>query len=141
MSGDSDTGGYRAAPVPHAAPRTGRVYTPEQLRVVERLRRLAYLLDARFRVPGTNIRVGLDGLLGLFPGIGDTATLGLSLHLIVEAQKLGVSRATTARMIGNVAIDYVVGLIPGLGDLFDIAFKANIRNLRLIGIEVGPAGR
>lgn len=112
-----------------------RVYTDDQRRVIARLARLAYLLDARFRVPGSEFRVGLDGLLGLIPGIGDTAALALSAYIIIEAQKLDVPAHVTARMIGNVALDFFVGTVPVLGDLFDFAFKANIRNLRLLGIE------
>ena len=110
-------------------------WTPEQQRVIERLRRLGHLLDSQFTVPGIGYRVGLDGLIGLVPGVGDTLTLALSAYIIIEAQKLNVSAATTARMIGNVLIDYVIGAIPVIGDLFDFAFKANQRNLRLLGIE------
>ena len=99
---------------------------------IERLQRLARLLDSQFEVPGTGIRVGLDGLLGLIPGIGDTAAALLSLYIVVEGHRMGLPKHVLARMLGNVATDYVVGSIPLLGDIFDIAFKANRRNLDLM---------
>ena len=99
---------------------------------LDRVDRLAYWLDERFAVPGTNWRVGLDGLIGLVPGIGDTATTLIALYLVVEARRLGAPAGLIARMLGNVAIDGLVGSVPLLGDLFDMGFKANRRNLRLL---------
>lgn len=112
-----------------------RALTPQQQRVVDRLQTVATLMDSQFAIPGIGYRIGWDGLIGLIPGVGDLASTAISLYIISEAQKLGVSRWTTARMVGNVAIDAVVGAIPVLGDLFDMAYKANLRNLRLLGIE------
>lgn len=97
-----------------------------------RLRRLADLLDSRFQVPGTNWRFGLDGLVGLVPGIGDTASALVSLYIVAEAWRLGVRKRTITRMIGNVAIDSLIGAVPVAGDLFDFVWKSNARNLRLI---------
>lgn len=94
--------------------------------------RLATLLDDAFEIPGTNYRIGLDGLIGLIPGIGDLATLIVGGILLQEANRLGVSRWTKARMCGNYAIDLLVGAIPFAGDLFDFAFKANRRNVQLL---------
>lgn len=106
----------------------------ERERVVRRLERLAYLMDARFRVPGTEFRVGLDGLLGMLPVAGDAASMAISLYIVVEAQKLDVPAHVTARMLGNIFLDAAVGTVPVLGDVFDMAFKANLRNLKLLGI-------
>lgn len=103
--------------------------------------RLARLLDSRFRVPGTGLRFGLDGLLGLVPGVGDAAGLALSSMVIVQAVRLGARGATVARMVLNVAVDAVFGSIPLLGSVFDFAFKANTRNVALLQRhQLDPAG-
>lgn len=108
---------------------------------IERLERLAFWLDERFRVPGTNWRIGLDGLLGLVPGVGDTATALLSLYLVLEAKRLGVPNGLILRMLANVGLDAAVGSLPLFGDLFDFAFKANRRNLRLLRRHFGHPRR
>ena len=99
---------------------------------IARIDRLATLLNSRFRVPGTRIRLGLDGLVGLVPVVGDTLVLLPSAWLVWRGWQLGVPRRDLARMAANVGLDYVVGLVPVAGDLFDIAFKANLRNARLL---------
>ena len=99
---------------------------------IARLDRLADLLDSRFRLPGTGIRFGLDGLLGLVPGIGDTLVLAPSAWLVWRAWQLGVPRADIARMAANTGVDYAVGLVPILGDIFDVAFKGNRRNVAIL---------
>jgi hypothetical protein len=104
---------------------------PEVERRVERMERLATLLDQAWRIPGTDFRVGLDGIIGLIPGAGDVITSALSSFVVYEAHQLGLPRHVIARMIGNLGIDFVVGAIPLLGDLFDMAFKANTRNMKL----------
>jgi hypothetical protein len=96
------------------------------------LRQLARLLDAAVRVPGTNIRFGLDAVLGLIPGAGDIAGGVLSSFIILQAAKLGAPRSVLARMVMNVAIDSIVGAVPVLGDLFDIGWKSNTRNADLL---------
>jgi hypothetical protein len=93
---------------------------------------LARLLDDRFRIPGTSIRFGLDGLIGLVPGLGDVATTAASLYLVYRARALGMPKPVLARMIVNILADTAVGAIPLLGDIFDIAFKANRRNFDLL---------
>ena len=103
--------------------------------IVRRLQMMADLLDNQFELPGTGIRFGLDPLLGLIPGVGDTISLALSGYIIYEASRLDVPTSTLARMVANVLIDWLIGLVPVLGDYFDFAFKANQRNLRLMGIE------
>lgn len=101
-------------------------------RAVERLRGLAWLLDNSIPIPGTRIRIGLDALIGLIPGLGDAAGAVLSSYILVEAGGLGVSRSTLLRMATNVLIESVVGLIPLAGDLFDAGWKANQRNIKLL---------
>ena len=94
--------------------------------------RLAYWLDAGIRIPGTNLRFGLDPILGLIPGAGDAAGAVLAGWILVEAIRLGASRATVTRIAGNVALDAIVGAVPLLGDIFDFAWKANLRNVALL---------
>ena len=95
------------------------------------LRDLARLMDEAIRIPGTNIRVGLDALLGLVPGGGDVAGGVLSALIMLQAARAGAPTPILARMLGNVVIDTVVGSIPLLGDLFDVAWRANSKNVRL----------
>jgi hypothetical protein len=97
-----------------------------------RLDALAKLLDVAFILPGTNIRYGIDGIIGLIPVVGDLITTAISLWLVREARALGAPWHVTARMLGNVALDGVVGMVPLAGDAFDVMFRANIRNMRLL---------
>lgn len=96
------------------------------------VQRLAVLLDDYFRLPGTEFRIGLDGLIGMIPGIGDTLTAGLGAYIIGRAHKLGVSKPVLARMVLNLVIDWLVGLVPLLGDLLDFGFKGHRRNVQLL---------
>jgi hypothetical protein len=105
---------------------------PGRRHAVERLQRLAHLLDDRFRIPGTRYRIGLDGLIGLVPGIGDAVTTLLALYIVLEARRHGVPLRKLGRMGVNVGIDALVGAVPLVGDLFDVAWKANRRNLELL---------
>ncbi|MGV7212877.1 DUF4112 domain-containing protein [Bradyrhizobium sp. UFLA05-112] len=97
-----------------------------------RFEAIAKLLDVAFIMPGTNIRYGIDGLIGLIPVIGDIITTAISLWLVREARALGAPWYITARMLGNVAVDGVVGMVPFAGDAFDVMFRANMRNVRLL---------
>lgn len=101
-------------------------------RRLDRLRRVGWLLDNSIPIPGTRYRLGIDQLIGLVPGIGDLIGGVLSLYIILEASRMGVPRGLLARMGWNVAVDTFVGEVPVLGDLFDIGFKANLRNLALL---------
>ena len=96
------------------------------------MRDLARVLDEAIRIPGTNIRIGLDALLGLLPGGGDIAGGVFSGLIILQAARAGAPTPVLGRMLANVAIDVVVGAIPILGDLFDVAWRANSRNVRLL---------
>ena len=110
------------------------VLTPQQRSVPELqwVDSMARLLDTRFRIPGTNIRFGLDFLLGLVPFAGDTLTMLMSGGLVVAMARHGVSGKVLAKMLGNVALDATIGAIPIIGDLFDLTYKANYRNLQLM---------
>jgi Domain of unknown function (DUF4112) len=99
---------------------------------IARLEALAQLLDMAFILPGTNIRYGLDGLIGLIPVVGDLLTTAISLWIVREARSLGAPRYLVARMLGNVALDGVIGIVPVVGDAFDVMWRANIRNMRLL---------
>lgn len=99
---------------------------------IARLDALATLLDTAFVVPGTQIRFGVDALIGLVPGIGDAITTLLALYVVREARDLGAPRLLIARMLGNVAIDGLVGAVPLVGDAFDVVWRANRRNIRLL---------
>ena len=97
----------------------------------KRVRRLARLMDSSFRLPG-GFRIGVDGLIGLVPVVGDLAAAGASFYIVAQAARAGVPTITLVRMGLNVALDAIVGAIPLLGDVFDVAFKANLRNARLM---------
>jgi hypothetical protein len=99
---------------------------------VARLDALANLLDTAVLIPGTNIRFGLDALIGLVPGIGDAITTVLSLYIVNEARALGAPPLLIARMVANVALDGIVGAVPLVGDAFDVAWRANRRNMKLL---------
>lgn len=96
------------------------------------VRTLARLLDSAVTVPGTNFRVGLDALIGLVPGIGDAVGAALSGYIVLAAARMGLPKSVLARMLVNLGVDTVVGAVPILGDLFDMAFRANTRNVALI---------
>jgi hypothetical protein len=95
-------------------------------------RTLARLLDTAGRIPGTNVRFGLDPILGLVPGLGDVAGAALTGYIVLVGARLGASRSVIARMVLNIGIDALVGVVPVLGDVFDVAWKANTRNLALL---------
>jgi hypothetical protein len=105
---------------------------PNQRNEIAQLDVLAKLMDSQFQIPGTNIRFGLDSLIGLIPGAGDFSTLLVSGYMVATLAKNGASGFVLAKMIMNIVIDAVVGSIPVLGDLFDVAFKANQRNMKLV---------
>ena len=99
---------------------------------IARIDALATLLDTAFVIPGTGIRFGLDGLIGLFPVVGDAITTALSLFIVHEAYQLGAPGHVIARMLGNVALDGVFGAVPVVGDAFDVLWRANRRNVLLL---------
>ncbi len=98
----------------------------------ENLELLSRVLDTWFRVPGTDIRFGLDGIIGFVPGIGDLLAGLASCIIVLAAFFRGVPGVTVARMVVNLAIEVVVGMVPVLGNLFDIGWRANRRNYHLL---------
>jgi len=104
----------------------------DRAQVLRRLELLARFLDDAIELPGLKYRIGWDGIIGLIPGVGDAFTTLTSGYLIWEAHRLGVSQVTMAKMIVNVLIDMLAGSIPIVGDLFDLTWKANRRNLKLL---------
>lgn len=102
------------------------------VKVDESLERLSWLLDDLVRVPGLNWRFGLDALVGLIPGFGDTATALASFYILVSAVRYGVPKVTLLRMGLNIGIDYAVGAFPFVGDVFDFWWKSNQRNVALL---------
>jgi hypothetical protein len=101
-------------------------------RGLQHIEYLARLMDTQFRIPGTGIRFGLDALVGLIPGAGDLSTFAVSGYMLIIMAQNGASGYVLTRMTLNILIDAIFGSIPILGDLFDVAFKANMRNLRLM---------
>ena len=107
---------------------------------LKRLRRLAWLLDSAVGIPNTRFRFGLSGLIGLTPVAGDAAISALSLFIVYEAYRIGLPRPVLLRMLANVGIEATVGAVPVIGDVFDVAFKANMRNLSMIEAHLARTG-
>ena len=108
---------------------------------LSRLDALARIMDSAFRIPGTEIVMGFDALIGLVPVIGDAVASAIGGYIIWEAKRLGVSRLTIARMAANTTIDTVLGSIPILGDVFDVAYKSNRKNVALLKAHLEKHGR
>ncbi len=120
-------------PSTHAHPQ--EIIPPGALSHAEKLahiERLADLMDSRFRIPGTRRSFGLDPIIGLLPGIGDTITVAISLYIVKIAHELGAPHHLKARMGLNIFIDWLIGLPPLIGDIFDIGWQANRRNIALL---------
>lgn len=116
------------------------LYDIEREQALERLDALAKLMDSAFLVPGTNVRMGLDGLLGLVPVLGDLVSGAISSYIIWEARRLGASRWIIGRMAMNTLIDTTIGAIPIVGDAFDVMFRTNVRNLALLRKHLARKG-
>jgi Domain of unknown function (DUF4112) len=99
---------------------------------LERIDVLARLFDTAFILPGTNVRFGIEAVMRLVPGAGDAAASALSCYLLYEAHRLGVPKQVFARLVTNVAIEGIAGAIPLVGDLFDVGFRANRRNVKIL---------
>ena len=117
----------RALPLGRDLP-TGR--TPADIR--RRMEAMEKLLERSLTIPGTRIPVGLDAVLGVIPVLGDAIAAALGAYLLWEAKNLGLPRWKLWRMAGNIAFDAAIGAVPVAGDLFDVAFRSNSRNLRLV---------
>lgn len=109
--------------------------------IVHHIRTFSELLDSRFSIPGTKIRFGLDAIIGLIPGFGDSIGGLLSALIILQSARLGVSRIVLVRMAINVIIEVIIGAVPFIGDIFDVAWKANIRNSNLLEKYISTKSR
>ena len=106
--------------------------TRDPAAVRRRIEGLEFILERAVTIPGLGAKIGLDGIVGLIPVVGDVITGAMGLYLIWEARNLGASRWLQARMLGNVAFDTAIGLVPLAGDVLDFLFKSNSKNLRLL---------
>jgi hypothetical protein len=104
---------------------------------VTRARALARLLDDLIRIPGTNIGIGLDPIIGLIPGVGDLLGGVMSSYILLVAAQEGAPTSVLVRMLGNIALDSIVGVVPVIGDLFDVGVKSNRRNVDLLDRYLG----
>ena len=116
----------------HVIPGAHELASPEYLRLFDHLDQTATLLDSRYRIPFTRIRFGWDPIVGLVPVVGDLAIAVVSLHLVRCARTLGADGRLASRMVLNVLADALLGSIPIIGTLFDIFFRTNERNLKLL---------
>jgi hypothetical protein len=116
------------APAPARDTAAGR----DRAAILAEFERVSRMLDSQWRIPGTGMRFGIDPLVGLVPGLGDVATGLVSAYIVLMARRLGLPNHVMARMVGNIALDVVVGSIPLLGSVFDLFYKANRRNFRIL---------
>ena len=117
---------------PEILPPSSRISAGDRIFRDENLDLLSRVLDSWFRIPGTSIRFGIDGIIGLVPGIGDILAGLASCIIILAAWTRGAAYVTIARMTVNLALDVIIGTVPLFGDVFDIAWKANRRNYALL---------
>ncbi|HXG67602.1 MAG TPA: DUF4112 domain-containing protein, partial [Blastocatellia bacterium] len=122
---------------------SGRLPQSDRTGIVDRgLDRLSFLLDRAIRIPGTNIRFGLDPIIGLLlPAAGDFVAAGLSAYIVLAAVRYGLPKVVIGRMVFNVGMDYLIGTIPLIGELFDFAWKANTKNMELLQRHAAGSGR
>ena len=123
-------GAYSAPGSPAAPPKAPTGFLEDH-----HLERVESWLDTKFRLPVIGYRFGLDGIIGLIPGVGDTLTAATSGVFIADAWKMGARKRTLGKMAANLGLDFAVGLVPIVGDLLDFAFKSNVKNLRLLRAE------
>ncbi len=101
-----------------------------------RVEMLASLMDDAFRIPGTNIRLGWDSIIGLIPGVGDLVSLGSNAYLIWESRRLGIRKRAYVKMMGNATVDFFIGVVPVAGDVLDVFWKSHRRNVKVIRAEL-----
>jgi len=107
---------------------------------LRRVQLLARALDSAVRIPGTRITFGLDSIIGLVPGAGDLASALMSGYIVLASARMGVPPSVVTRMILNLGVDTLVGSVPLLGDLFDVGFRANLRNAALLERHIADPG-
>ncbi|WP_062203177.1 DUF4112 domain-containing protein [Aureimonas sp. AU12] len=125
----------------YASDVSGDFTRAETVRRLNRLNRLARLMDTAIRIPGTEIRFGADAILGLVPGIGDASGAAIGLFIVNEARRMGVPKRKLARMVANLGVDAAVGAVPLAGDLFDVYFKSHKRNIAIVADHFDIAHR
>ncbi len=106
---------------------------------LKRLKTIAWAVDGVFRIPGTKFRFGLNSVIGATPAAGDVVLAGISLYIVNEARKLGLPKEKIARMLANIGVEAAAGAVPLIGTLFDMGFKANLRNIAIIEDHLGVA--
>jgi hypothetical protein len=99
---------------------------------VQSIESLAQLMDSQFPLPGTKMRIGVDTIIGLIPGIGDTISLSIAGYIVLQSARLGVGSQRIMQMLINIFIDWLIGLIPIIGDFFDIGWKGNLKNAAIL---------
>ncbi len=104
---------------------------------LKRLKTIAWAVDGVFRLPGTRFRFGLNSVIGATPAAGDVVLAGISLYIVNEARKIGLPKEKIARMLANIGVEAAAGAVPFLGVLFDMGFKANLRNIAIIEEHLG----
>lgn len=104
----------------------------ERLKNLKRVERLARIMDSAWGIPFTRWRFGMDSVVGLVPGVGDAVNLGVSMYTLMLARRLGAPNSLLLRMAANAGIDFGLGSIPVVGDIFDLFFKSNTRNLKML---------
>ena len=115
------------------------VGTAEALVRLKRLKTIAWAVDGVFRLPGTKFRFGLNSVIGATPAAGDVLLAGISLYIVNEARKIGLPKDKIARMLANIGVEAAAGAVPLIGTLFDMGFKANLRNIAIIEEHLGVA--
>lgn len=111
-------------------------YHLDKISTVRKLRQFSNLLDNAIRIPGTSIGIGLDPILGLIPGGGDILGGIFSAYIVFQAFKLGLPRETLIQMVSNIALEAITGTVPVVGDIFDVAWKANVKNVALLEAHI-----
>ena len=122
----------RLEAVRRAAQGGGEMERPRTVEIEENLDQLSRWMDGLFRIPGVGWRFGLDAIVGLIPGVGDTLTSVISFYVLASAVRYRVPKITLLRMGLNIGVDYLFGAIPLVGDLFDAAWKSNTKNVELL---------
>ena len=123
----------QSSPVkPIVLPARDSAYRAERVDRFAQFEKLTRFLDDAIKVPGTNLRIGWDSIIGIVPGLGDVVSTVLSGYLVYQAKQLGAPNWVLTRMVGNVALDFLIGAVPVVGDVFDVFFKSNRRNSKLL---------
>ncbi|MGN3974413.1 DUF4112 domain-containing protein [Tsuneonella sp. SYSU-LHT278] len=122
----------RADPVRPGAMRAELPLGTDPLSVRRRIEAMEQLLENSFTIPGINYRIGLDSIAGLIPVVGDFVTAAMGMYIVWEARNLGLPRWKLWRMTGNIAFDTALGAVPLVGDAFDLVFRSNTRNLKIV---------